>query len=589
MEIPILIAILVVTFLAFSLDWMPIDVVALTSLALLLVFDLITAEQAISGFSNPAVITVMMMFILSQALIHTGLVRRFGQKVSQLAGTSSWLAIASLLVVGGVLSAFINNTAAVALFLPLGLQLSRHYGISASKILLPLSYLSIVGGSCTLIGTSTNLLVSALAEDHGEDPFRVFEFLPLGSVLFVIGGAYTLLLVRLLPARVQPSDLTGKYRLGNYLTELRIPSGSRLAGQTVVDAHLNERFQLNVLEVLRGAERIAFDLRSLSLEGGDVLIVRGAMEGILSFREQYGLLLLTDVKLEDKDLAAGNNILVEVQLSPLSRLNGRTIKEIDFRRRFGCFVLALNRTGEMIREKLTSIELRQWDTLLVFGPRSRVESLYRLDDAPGARHPPLAAAALVGRGSDHPGGRDRGLARPDVDPQGVDPRRRRPAAEPLDPRAAGLRVDQLDGDLPAGRHPAARDRDGEHRPGRPDRRVPGVGGALARAVRGPLPGLSRDRPDLRDRLQQLDGGPDGADRAHRRRVPGTRQQAAPDDRRLRRVGELPDPDGYQTNAMVYGPGGYRFTDYVIYGAPIKIMFWLVSMVLIPIFWPLTAG
>jgi uncharacterized protein with PhoU and TrkA domain len=199
-------------------------------------------------------------------------------------------------------------------------------------------------------------------------------------VLFVLGGAYTLLMVKILPERDQPTDLTGKYRLGKFLTELRLPQGTRLEGQTVVEAQLNERFQLNVLEVLRGSERIAFDLRNRPLRADDVLIVRGATEDILSFRDQYGLLLLTDVKLDDSELSEGNNILVEVQLSPMSRLVGRTIKEIDFRRRYGCFVLALNRTGEVIREKLTSIGLRQWDTLLVFGPRTRIEALYGLDD-----------------------------------------------------------------------------------------------------------------------------------------------------------------------------------------------------------------
>lgn len=589
LDVVLLIAILVYTLTAFTFDWAPIDVVALTCLGLLLLTNLITVQQAIAGFSNPAVITVMMLFILSYGLTNSGLLKKLGERIAQLAGKRAWGASAALILIAGVLSAFINNTAALAIFLPVSMQLARHYEFSPSKILLPLSYVSIIGGTCTLIGTSTNLLVSGVAtEQFGMEPFGVFEFFGLGAILFVVGGVYTLTIpMKFLPPRADSSNLTQKYRLSNFLTELRVPEGSRIVGSTVVDAKIHEVFQLNVLEILRDKERIAQDLRNTKLLPGDVLIVRGEMEGIVRLRERYGLLLLTDVKLEDSDLNDENNILCEIQLSPNSRLTGMTIKDIDFRRRYGCFVLALNRTGEMIREKLTDIPLRSWDTLLVFGPRSRVEGLYTMDDfvpleelnlrlrmpkrwwvslvvipvvvllaATGAM--PILKASILGVVAML-------LSRTITIQQAYD-------------SINWTVIFLLAAILPLGAAMANTGLD----------RTLGEGIANLGQGYGPLAVLAllylatallseivsnNSTAVLMAPIAFTAAGQMGVD--PKPFLMGVAYAAS---------ASFLTPMGYQTNAMVYGPGAYKFVDYMKFGAPLKIVFWILSIWLIPIFW-----
>jgi di/tricarboxylate transporter len=381
-EILILSGIILFSIAAFVREWLPMDVVALSCLALLLVFDLVTPEQAIQGFSNPAVITVMMMFVLSAGLVQSGLVSKLGYRISDIGGDSRWKPAVLLLLLTGVISAFLNNTAAVAVFMPVAIHIARHHDFSPSKLLMPLSYTAIFGGTCTLLGTSTNLLVDSLAVREGAGSFTMFEFLKLGGIFFAVGILYNVLVpMRFMPSRaVTTSSLTRQYHLSGFLTELRVPAGSKLIGSNVVDEQVSERFQMNVLEIVRQKHKIFQDIRNTAIEEGDILLVRGAMEDILAFKERYGLLLLTDIKLSDDDFSDSQTVLAEVQLSPSARFIGSTLKEIDFRRQYGCFVLALNRTGEYIRDKLAAIPLRQWDTLLVFGSRPRVEALYEQRD-----------------------------------------------------------------------------------------------------------------------------------------------------------------------------------------------------------------
>ena len=323
----------------------------------------------------------MMMFILSAGLVESGLVAKLGYRISKTIGDNRWRAVALFLLLVGVVSAFLNNTAAVAVFMPVGAHLARHYKFSPSKILMPLSFTAIFGGTCTLLGTSTNLLVSALSDESGTGSFEMFEFFKLGAVFMAVGLAYNLLVpVRFLPSRAILSSLTRKYHLSGFLTEVKVSEVSKLVGHTVLEEQISERFQMNVLEIIRGHRKIYLDIRSTALEAGDILLVRGAMEDIVAFKEHYDLLLLTDIKLRDDDLSDEHTILAEMQLSPTSRYVGSSLKEIDFRKQFGCFVLALARTGGYIRDKLASIPLHQWDTLLVFGPRSRIDVLSEQGD-----------------------------------------------------------------------------------------------------------------------------------------------------------------------------------------------------------------
>ncbi len=592
MDIWILSAIIVFTFLAFSFEWLRIDAVALSSMGLLLLFGLVTPQEAIRGFSNDAVITVMMMFILSYGLTHTGLIDRFGQKLAQLSGHTHWAAAITLILVCGVLSAFINNTAALAILMPVAIQIGKHYGVSPSRILLPLSYLSILGGTCTLIGTSTNLLVASMSAEYGYGVFSMFEFVALGLILLVGGFAYIVFVpMRRLPDRVGAADLTTKYRLSSFLTEVQVPEGSSLVGRNVVDAHINERFRLTVLEILRGEERIAVELRSTPMQGGDLLIVEGRMDDIVSFRDHYGLRLRTETKIGDRDLSDKNNIMAEIQLSPVSRVTGSTIRDLDFRRRFGCFVLALNRTGEPIREKLAHIVLHNWDTLLVFGPRSRIEALYETEDfiplqqdvklrlvtprrwwlavlivpivvivaATGAtsilKASILGAVALIAFG-------------------GISVQQ---AYEAINWTVIFLLV----GTLPMG---IAMEKTGL---------AATIGETIANAgadygpwvvialiyVATALLSEIISNNSTAVLMVPIAGTAAASMGLEPKPFMMTVAFAA--------SASFLTPMGYKTNAMVFGPGGYRFMDYVKFGTPVKILCCALSVWLIPVFWPLT--
>lgn len=584
----ILLVILVLTVTAFVFEWLPIDVTALASLGALLLFNLVTPEEAVAGFSNPAVITVMMMFVLSEGLAQSGLVRRMGYKIAAVAKGSRTKATSTLLLLTGGLSAFINNTAVVSTFLPIALDLAKRFRVSPSKVLLPLSFVAIFGGTCTLIGTSTNLLVAALAVEAGLPPFTVFEFLWLGGILFVVGTAYVFLLSeRLLPDRVSQTSLTGKYHMSAYLTEVEVPAGSRFVGRTVVDEQISDRFQLNVLEILRGRERIATDIRNTRLEPEDILIVRGSMADILAFKESYGLLLLSDTKLEDSDLSDENSVLVEVQLAPNARFAGATLKEIDFRKSFGCFVLALSRPGGVIRDKLAFVPLKPMDTLLVFGPRQRIEGLASIEDfIPlqeldmrlrlssrwwiGATAIPLVVAlAALGYMS---------ILKSSI--LGVvlllvtGAVRIQRAYAAIDWTV----IFMLAAILPLGT--------AMNNTGLAD--ILGHGIVEAGGALGPLAVLA-----LITLATALVTGFISNNSAAVLMVPVAAATAA-------ELGVSPKPllmgvafaasmsfftpMGYQTNTMVYGPGGYRFVDYLKMGGPLNLLLWVIMTLLIPVIW-----
>ena len=587
-EILFLIAIIAFCVVAFVREWLPMDVVALTSLGLLLLCNLVTAEEAISGFSNPAVITVLMMFILSAGFVHSGLVTKLAYKISDLPGGDRTPAIL-LLLLAGLVSAFLNNTAAVALFMPVSIHLARHHRSSPSKLLIPLSYTAIIGGTCTLLGTSTNLLVSSLADQAGLGEFTMFEFMTLGGAMFLIGGLYNVLVpMKYLRPRAVPSSLTRQYHLSGFLTELKVPTNSKLLGRTVLQEQVSERYHLNVLEILRGNLKISLDIRNTPIRAGDILLVRGAVEDILAFKQQQGLLLLTDTKLSDAYLSDQHTILAELQLSPMSGLVGSTLKEFDFRRKFGAFVLALNRTGESIRDKVAMIRLKGWDTLLVFGPRARVEALadqedfaalqereVRLSLAPrwwvSALTVPLvvvlAAAGVMSILKASILGVVVLLVTRSITIQ--------QAYRSIDWTVIFL----LAAILPLGIA----------------MQNTGLAQLIAHAIEpvgfryGPLVLLS-----LLYLSTSLLTSIFSNNATAVLMVPiaiGAAVDLGVDPKPFLMAityaasASFMTPMGYQTNAMVFGPGNYRFIDYLKFGAPLTVVFWLLATFLIPVFWP----
>jgi len=368
-------AILLASIAAFVFEWFPIEVTAMLVLAALMGTGLVSTEEAIAGFANPAVITIGAMFVLSHAFTKTGAINAITVWLENNGRGRPLLVMILYFLAASVFSAFINNTATVAILIPVGTQLAQRLHISPSKIMIPLSFMAIVGGTCTIIGTSTNLLVNELAMDAGIK-IGVFELSKLGIILVIITLFYILAAQRwLLPSRIPTSGLTYKYHMGTYLTEVRITASSPLIGKTFMETQLANTYELTVLEILRNGQPITTNIRNLRFQEDDQLIVQCPVPSLIRFREDQKVLLLSDVKMNDQELADNENVLVEALISPNSRLSGVTLAEMDFRKRYGVFVLAVRRYQEVMRKKIAHITLKVFDSLLIFGSRTRVTAL----------------------------------------------------------------------------------------------------------------------------------------------------------------------------------------------------------------------
>lgn len=333
----------------------------------------ITPGEGISGFSNPATITVAAMFVLSAGLQKTGAVLFAARALKQLVRYPLALLLVMMVTVG-VVSAFINNTAAVAVFMPLLLAACAGGKMSPSKVLIPLSYASQFGGVCTLIGTSTNLLVSSISERAGHGAFSMFEFTPLGVILLGAGTLYLVAFSRwLLPDRRGP-QLTENYQLGDYIAELRVLPDSRLVGQTVLASEFGRKQDVTVLEILR-QEQALFAPMHEPVRMGDVLLVRGGARELMDAKASWKLEIEPEFKLKDKALEAQDFQLAEVLVAPSSNLIDHTLAGVDFRRRYNAVVLAIQARQQTVRTRLNQVRLRFGDALLLLSPKEELARL----------------------------------------------------------------------------------------------------------------------------------------------------------------------------------------------------------------------
>lgn len=377
LEIFLFLLVLGAAFLLFVFEVFPIDVTALTLVTVLFLMGYLDVGEAISGFSNKAVLTVAAMLVLSRALVKTGFLEVFADQLSSLAGKNVWLGLSIFLLAASLISGFINNTATVAIFIPLALQLSQRFQISPSKILIPLSYAAIYGGTLTLIGTSTNLLVSSVVEKaEGFQPLGMFEFTGMGLIFLITGTIYNLWVVpKILPSRAAVSSLTRSYHMSPYLTEFKVAENSPLIGVSCMDRGVNENYDITILALIRDKQRYDSDIRNIKLRKGDILLSRGTFKNFLRFREEEKVLLLTEVKMNQTELTGDESVIIEGLIPPGSSLIGKSLKELDFRNKFGAFVLAIRREGKTLREKIAHIVLHFADTLLIFVPKSNLSAL----------------------------------------------------------------------------------------------------------------------------------------------------------------------------------------------------------------------
>ena len=376
MDIILLGAIIFIALVLFITEFFPIDVTALVVLGLLLIFGLVTPNESLSGFSNPAVITIGCLFIMSYALQKSHVLEYVIININKIIDQSQTLGMAVYLFCIGIASAVVNNTAIVAIFMPVTIRLADKYNISPSKVLIPLSYAAILGGTLTLVGTSTNLIVNSVLVDSSGISLGMLEFAKFGIIKFLVGLIYIFTIGhKLLPSRVAKSSSITDYSLDGYLTEFKINENSPLCSRTLLDRKINENYDVIVLDVLRDGEIITSNLRSLILKQDDVLFVKGSIENFQRLKEIENLALLTDEKLTQEELEQEDHILAECLITDKSELIGQTLQEANFRRSFGSFVLAIRREGEVIRRKLAQFILKPFDTLLVYGPQDRINQL----------------------------------------------------------------------------------------------------------------------------------------------------------------------------------------------------------------------
>lgn len=376
-DIAIVLGIITLMFVLFVKEIFPLDVTALVVLIIFLVIGNLTLEEAISGFSNQAVITIAVLFILSHALQKSGILEYGVVRLNKLTERSKLLGLTVFLITVAFASAFVNNTAIVAIFIPITIRLAQKYNLSPSKLLIPLSYIAIMGGTLTLVGTSTNLLVNSIyVNTTMAEPLGMFEFSRYGIFILLIGLLYIIFAVPLiLPSRTVTSSLTQSYHMGGYLTELKVAEESPMVGRTFMERSINKNYDIIVLDIIREGMVISKNIRNTIIHPGDVLFVRGSLENFLRMKEVEKVTMLTDEKLTQAELIHDDNTLVECLLTQQSELVGKSLMEINFRRRFGSFILAIRREGAILRRKIAHVMLRAFDTLLVYGPRDKIKEL----------------------------------------------------------------------------------------------------------------------------------------------------------------------------------------------------------------------
>lgn len=380
-EIAAVFLLLALALVSFVWEKIPADLTALSLFAILMATGLLPVGRALSVFANPAPITVGAMFILSAALVKSGAIDSLSGLIEKTATWSYPVVILLLVIVVEAISAFVNNTPVVVVFLPVVLNLARKMQTAPSKLLIPLSYAAVLGGTCTLIGTSTNLVVNGIATAKGLPSFSFFEIAWLGVPTALIGALYLAIFgQKLLPVREMLTAILSEDERREYLTEAYVQAGSPVLGRTLAEAGLTAAKGVRVLEIVRDGVAYYFDAKNVRLRAGDRLILSCRPKGIVHTRSIEGVDLVAELNLGLEQIAAHEGALVEGVITPNSGLLGHTIREINFRQRFRMVALALHRQGRNVREQLDTLPLKAGDVLLMMGTDPAIEQLRRGDD-----------------------------------------------------------------------------------------------------------------------------------------------------------------------------------------------------------------
>ncbi len=364
-------------------DRLRADLVALLVVVALGVTGVLTPREAFSGFSSSAVVTIVAIFILAEALRVTGVADQAGELLLRVAGNSERRMMVIIMAAGAILSLVMNNIAAAAILLPAVSGIARKTRVSPSRLLMPLAFATILGGMATLF-TTTNIVVSGTLRSHDLQGFGVLAFAPVGLPLVVAGIAYMALWGRRLlpagatmdqPSNEQSSDLVEIYRLGERLFRARLPVGSCLAGRPLEQSSLREAYGVNLVGLVRNGRFLAPPPAGLVFVEQDVVVLSGKQENLRSMDPDIGLELLPEQEWQESDLATPDNVVIEAVLAPRSALLGQTLRATHFREKYGLTVLGIWRAGKPLRTGLSDLALAFGDALLLQGPRDRIPAL----------------------------------------------------------------------------------------------------------------------------------------------------------------------------------------------------------------------
>lgn len=589
-DIALTLLIILAALVLFATEKLRVDVVALLVLISVGVLGLIPSDQLFSGFSNSAVITVWAVYMVSGGLFKTGVADTMGRVILRVAGDSEARLIATIMLTVGLISAFMNNVGAVAMLLPAVVGISRQTKVPVSKLLIPLAFASLLGGKMTLIGTPANILAAGILTEVGLPTFGFFEFTPMGAVVLATGIIYMVFIGRrLLPVREGARGKEDIDRLRGYVTEVRVSADSPLNGKTLLESRLGEEHDFTVLAMQReNGDRPALH-RDTLIKSGDLLSVESSAANILSAGKTLGLAISVEQDLEIDFLEPRDIELVEVAVAPNSHLVGLTMEEAHFRGRFGFTALAISRQGKVITQRLRDVPLQAGDMLLLQGSLYHIDVLqegqdflvlvpveheqYRLNKAPIAVGALLLAIGLTIFAS-----MDIALAMVIAAMIMIlsGALTIEEAYESVDWRTVFL----VAGMLPLGMAMAETGTAqfladiilGVFGPFGPRAALAGIY-LLAALITQPMSNAAAIVlvvPIALDTALGLDAN-------YKTFTMAVVIGAAT---------SFLSPVGHKANVLVFGPGGYKFTDYARVGALLTIILLIVSMIFLPIFWPL---
>lgn len=368
----IIFATLILTLILFINGRWRYDIVALLALLAVTLTDLVPVERTFTGFSNPAVITVAAVLVLSRGLQNSGMVDWIGQRLSRLKGGVT-IQLAALTSLVTLLSAFMNNVGALALLLPVALDLSRKKQIPASALLMPLAFGSLLGGMTTLIGTPPNIIASSFRQQATGQPFLMFDFSPVGVGVAVAGLLFIVFIGwRLIPVRRARSDQSNLFEIENYITEVRVPEDSDMVDQPLRKIRIFSETQTVIIGLARGRERRLEPSAHTVIRAGDILILSSDAENLKRLVETSGLELVGSKPIGKDDLKADDVTMIEAVVMPNSTMLGGTARSLNLRANYGINLLAVSRQGQVLRNRLDGIRFRSGDVLLL---QSHIETL----------------------------------------------------------------------------------------------------------------------------------------------------------------------------------------------------------------------